>query len=287
MKCITGVRNLELAFRGRWDDLTEYTGERLEQTPAKEVHSIARALAVLESLTKSDHDLGVSEIAKLTGLPVGTSHRILATLAYHGYVRQNDETRRYGPGMRLLGIAASAHERVGRIARSFLTQLMQASQETANLAVLEGNSTLYIEQVPPPRMLRIFTEPGNRAYLHAAGTGKVLLAYQQPNVIRSIVERTGLPRLTRNTITEPSALLEVLEGVRTRGYAIDLEEQEEGVCCLAAPVFTPDGALLAAMSVSGPASRLGRGRLHDLVPHIKRIAAGLSRTINYMEISET
>ncbi|HEX5700456.1 MAG TPA: helix-turn-helix domain-containing protein, partial [Rubrobacter sp.] len=101
--------------------MPDYAGERLDQTPAKEVHSIARALTVLESLTKSDHDLGVSEIAKLTGLPVGTSHRILATLAYHGYVRQNYETRRYGPGMRLLGIAASAHERLGRIARSFLT----------------------------------------------------------------------------------------------------------------------------------------------------------------------
>jgi IclR family transcriptional regulator, acetate operon repressor len=263
--------------------VSDYAGGRLDQTPAKEVHSIARALTVLESLTKSDHDLGVSEIAKLTGLPVGTSHRILATLAYHGYVRQNDETRRYGPGMRLLGIAASAHERLGRTARSFLTQLMQASQETANLAILEGNSTLYIEQVPPPRMLRIFTEPGNRAFLHAAGTGKVLLAYQDQNVIDSIVERTGLPRLTPNTITEPAALLEVLERVRTQGYAIDLEEQEEGVCCLAAPVFTPDGALLAAMSVSGPAGRLGRGRLHDLVPHIKRVASALSRTINSIE----
>ncbi len=267
--------------------MVEYTGERLERTPANEVHSVARALAVLESLTKSDHDLGVSEIAKLTGLPVGTSHRILATLAYHGYVRQNGETRRYGPGMRLLGIAASAHERLGRIARSFLTQLMQVSQETANLAVLEGNSTLYIEQVPPPRMLRIFTEPGNRAFLHAAGTGKVLLAYQQPHVIESMVERTGLPRLTPNTITEPNTLLGVLERVRRQGYAIDLEEQEEGVCCLATPVFSPDGALLAAMSVSGPASRLGRGRLHDLVPHIKRVATALSRKINSIEISET
>jgi IclR family acetate operon transcriptional repressor len=263
----------------------DYAGERLDQTPAKEVHSIARALTVLESLTKSDHDLGVSEIAKLTGLPVGTSHRILATLAYHGYVRQNYETRRYGPGMRLLGIAASAHERLGRIARSFLTQLMQASQETANLAVLEGNSTLYIEQVTPPRMLRIFTEPGNRAFLHAAGTGKVLLAYQDQNVIESIVRRTGLPRLTPNTISEPAALLEVLERVRTQGFAIDLEEQEEGVCCLAAPVFTPDGALLAAISVSGPAGRLGRGRLHNLVPHIKRVASALSRTINSIEAS--
>lgn len=236
--------------------MSDHPDERFTGPPAKEVHSVARALAVLESLTRVDHELGVSEIANVTGLAAGTVHRLLATLVYHGYVRQNAETRRYGPGMKLLSVAATVHERVGGISRPFLTRLMQASQETANMAILESNPTLYIEQVPPPRMLRIFTEPGNRALLHTAGTGKVLLAYQQPNVIESIIERTGLPRVTPNTITDPSVLLAVLERVRRQGYAIDLEEQEEGVCCLATPVFTLDGELLAAMSISGPASRL-------------------------------
>ena len=264
--------------------MSDYSNERFTGPPAKEVHSVARALAILESLTRTDHELGVSEIANFTGLAIGTVHRLLTTLAYHGYVRQNAETRRYGPGMKLLSVATAVHERVGGISRPFLTRLMQASQETANMAVLEGNSTLYIEQVPPPRMLRIFTEPGNRAPLHTAGTGKVLLAYQQPNVIESIIERTGLPRATPNTITDPAVLLEVLERVRRQGYAIDLEEQEEGVCCLATPVFTPDGQLLAAMSISGPASRLSQGRLRELVPQIKSVAAALSRAINSVDL---
>lgn len=253
---------------------------RFAHRPARVVHSVGRALAILESLVRSDHELGVSEIANATGLAVGTVHRLLATLAYHGYVRQNVETRRYGPGMKLLSVAAAAHERIGAVSRPFLTQLMEASRETANMAILEGNSTLYVEQVPPPRMLRIFTEPGNRVPLHTAATGKVLLAYQQPEVIESIIKKIDLPRVTPNTITDPSALLEVLKQVRRQGYAIDSEEQEEGVCCLAAPIFTPDGYILAAMSVSGPASRLSKGRLNELVPHIKSIAAALSRTIN-------
>ena len=252
--------------------------------PAKEVHSVGRALAILESLSRSDYELGVSEIADITGLAMGTVHRLLATLAYHGYVRQNAQNRRYGPGAKLLSVAAAAHERIGAISRPYLTRLMQTSQETANLAILESNSTLYIEQVPPPRMLRIFTEPGNRTPLHTAGTGKVLLAYQKPSVIESIIERTGLAPVTPNSITDPATLLEVLQQIRDQGYAMDVEEQEEGVCCLATPVFTPDGKILAAMSVSGLKDRLSMTRLRGLVPQIKSIAAALSRTINAVEI---
>jgi len=266
--------------------LFDFADERLAEHPAKEVHSVGRALTILEALTRSDKELGVSEIANLTELAVGTVHRLLATLAYHGYVRQDVGSRKYGPGVKLLGVAAAAHERIGAIARPFLTRLMQASQETANMAVLESNSTLYIEQVPPPRMLRIFTEPGNRAPLHTAGTGKMLLAYQPPNVIESIIGQTGLPRVTPNAITDPSTLLEVLEQARNQGYAMDMEEQEEGVCCLAAPVFTPDGQILAATSISGPASRLSQSRLHELVPHIKGVAAALSRAINSIDALE-
>jgi IclR family transcriptional regulator, acetate operon repressor len=261
-----------------------FAGNESGSPPTKEVHSVGRALAILETLTRSDHELGVSEIANITNLAIGTVHRLLATLAYHGYVRQNAQTRRYGLGVKLLSVAAAARERIGAISRPYLTRLMQASQETANMAILESNSTLYIEQVPPPRMLRIFTEPGNRVPLHAAGTGKVLLAYQQPNVIESIIERTGLAPVTPNTITDRTVLLETLRQVRDQGYATDVEEQEEGVCCLAVPVFTPDGRILAAMSISGPASRLSQDRLRALVPHLKRIAVALSRTINSVDI---
>lgn len=263
--------------------MPDTTEERSINRPAKEVHSVGRALAVLEALARSDREMGVSEISAVTGLAVGTVHRLLTTLAYHGYVRQNAASRKYGPGMKLLSVAAVAHEQIGGISRPFLSRLMQISQETANLAILEGNSVLYTEQVPPPRMLRIFTEPGNRVPLHTAGTGKVLLAYQTPQVVETIIDRTGLPGATPNTITDRTALLGILEQVRKQGYAIDLEEQEEGVCCLAAPVFTPDDRILAAMSISGPASRLDQSRLNGLIPHVKNVAAALSRAINSTE----
>lgn len=241
------------------------------------VQSVERALEILEFLSRSGGDLGVSEIGEATNLAVGTVHRLLGTLTAQGYVRQDERTRRYDLGSKSLMMAIAARERVGPMALPFLEELAQVSQETANLAVLEGNSAVYTEQASPPtRMLRTFTEPGNRIPLHSCGTGKVLLAYQSPHLIDFVIARTGLFRQTASTITDPSQLRTELERVRKGGYAVDFEEQEEGVRCLAAPVFGPDGEVFAAMSISGPASRLKSKRMEELVPDIKRISASFS-----------
>ena len=158
---------------------------------------------------------------------------------------------------------------------------MEVSQESSNLASLDKHAVVYIEQVPAPRMVRMFTEPGNHAPLHSTGTGKVLLAYQPPDVMDSVVRQTGLPRFTAHTITDAGDLEDELALVRKQGYAIDSEEMEDGVRCLAAPVFGADGAVLAAISVSGPASRLPEERLRELIPEITRISAALSETLSF------
>ncbi len=241
------------------------------------VQSVERALDILEFLSRSGEELGVSEIGEATGLAAGTVHRLLGTLTAQGYVRRDERTRRYDLGLKSLMMAIAARERIGPLALPFLEELMQVSQETANLAILEGNSAVYIEQASPPtRMLRIFTEPGNRIPLHSCGTGKVLLAYQSPRLVDFVIARTDLPRQTVSTITDPSQLRTELEKIRKDGYAVDFEEQEEGVRCLATPVFGPNGEVFAAMSISGPASRLNKGRMDELVPDIKRISAAFS-----------
>jgi IclR family acetate operon transcriptional repressor len=244
------------------------------------VQSVERAFDILEFLSRSDEELGISEIGAATGLAAGTVHRLLGTLAVRGYVHKNARTRRYGVGLRSLTMAITARERIGPLAVPFLEELMRVSQETANLAILEGNSTMYIEQVSPPsRMLRIFTEPGNRVPAHSSGTGKVLLAYQPPRLVEFIVGRAGLTRYTSSTITDLAQLRSELRRVRHQGYAMDFGEQEDGVRCLAAPVFGPDGEIFAAMSISGPAGRLESRRVEELVPHLKRISGGLSEAL--------
>lgn len=245
------------------------------------VQSVGRTLDILEFLGSSEQEFGVSEIGAATGLSAGTAHRLLGTLVSRGYVRRNQRTRRYGLGLRALTMAITARERIGPLALPFLEELVEASQETANLAVIEDGSTLYIEQAfPVKRTLRMFTDPGNRVPLHATGTGKVLLAYQPPRLIEFILGRSRLSRRTASTITDLPQLRAELQRIRKDGYAADYEEQEEGVRCLAAPVFGPDGNIFAAMSVSGPTSRLDQSRMEALVPHLKTIAAALSEALD-------
>jgi IclR family acetate operon transcriptional repressor len=244
------------------------------------IQSVRRALDILELLGQSEDAVGVSEIVAATGLAAGTVHRLLATLTSRGYIQRNTRTRRYCLGVKAFGLATATRERLASLALPFLTELMRVGQETANLAILERNSTLYIEQVPAPRMLRSFTEPGNRVPLHSSGTGKVLLAYQPARSVDFIIERIDLLRCTPTTITDASQLREELRSVRRQGYAVDYGEQEEGVRCLAAPVFGPDGEIFAALSLSGPAIRLEEKRMGTLIPHLKRIASALSETFD-------
>ena len=254
-------------------------GTAANRSSRGEVQSLARALDILELLGRSESELGVTEIGPAVGLPNGTAHRLLATLTRRGYARQVGESRKYTLGPKALVLASSAREHLGSLARPYLEELMEISQESSNLATLDRNAVVYIEQVPAPRMVRMFTEPGNRVPPHATGTGKVLLAYHPEEVVESVIQQTGLVRFTAHTVTDPRRLRRELAAIREQGYAIDSEEMEEGVRCLAAPVFGPDGKILAAMSVSGPAGRLSEARLEELIPHIKRIADEFSRDL--------
>lgn len=243
------------------------------------VQSLERALDILEVLGRSEGELGVSEIGLSVGLANGTVHRLLSTLTRRGYARQVADSRKYTLGPRAITLASSSRERLGPLARPFLKELMEVSRESANLAALDRNSVVYIEQVPAPRMVRMFTEPGNRVPPHASGTGKVLLAFQPPESVKAVLGRSGLARFTPRTVTDMDTLLEELERIREQGYATDYEELEEGVRCVAAPVSGAEGRVVAAISISGPTGRLGPERLQEIVPEIKRIAADLSRSL--------
>ena len=127
------------------------------------------------------------------------------------------------------------------------------------LAVLEDGYVVYVAQASGERMVRMFTEVGNRVHPHSTAVGKVLLAHQPREVVESILGRLGMPAATPNTITDIERFMNELDRVREQGYAVDLEEQEEGVSCIAVPVAPVDG-WVAAMSVSGPSGRLGEER---------------------------
>ncbi len=221
------------------------------------VQSVERALALLELLARAGGRAGLSELAERSGLPLGTVHRLLATLAAAGYVRQ-DGDRRYALGTALMPLGDAATRLLGGWAQPFLVRLVEASGETANLAVLDDDRVLYLAQAPGRHRMRMFTEVGRRVTPHTTAVGKVLMAWQDEAQVRRVLSRLGMSARTARSITTVPAFLDELQEVRERGWAVDDEEEEEGVRCLAVPIG-PGRQAVAAVSVSGPASRLAHG----------------------------
>jgi IclR family acetate operon transcriptional repressor len=236
---------------------------------AEAVRSLERAFELLEHLADAGGELALSELTEVSGLPMPTIYRLMRTLVNRGYVRQ-EPSKRYALGPRLIRLGEGAGRLLGSWARPALTRLVDEVGETANMAVLEGDEAVYVAQVPSRHSMRMFTEVGRRVRPHCTGVGKALLAQLSEPRVREILERTGMEAQTRNTLTDPEALLAELERIRERGYAVDDEEQEIGVRCVAVPL--PGAPALTALSVSGPSARMTGETVQDVVPVMREIA---------------
>lgn len=257
-------------------DVAARSGEERPKTGG--VQSLERVFELLELMADAGGEMGLSQLAAGSGLPIPTIHRLIRTLADLGYVRQKAATRRYILGPRLIRLGESAKGMLGTWAKPFLSELVELSGETANLAVLDGSQAVYVAQVPTTRhSLRMFTEVGRHVPLHCSGVGKMLLAQLPTADARDIVDRTGLPAQTPATITKPVQLMRELDQIRQRGYALDDGEQEIGVKCVA--VAVPASPLLAAISVSAPEARLPDSVRTALVPQLQRVAEEFGRSL--------
>lgn len=235
------------------------------------MQSVERAFAILEELAAADHELPLAELSARSGLAVPTTHRLLATLRELGYVRQNEQ-RAYALGAALIGLGERATPRLAELARPALIRLEEAAQETANLAVLDGDLVTYIGQIPSRHRMRMFTEVGRRVLPHASGVGKAMLAALPESRVRAIITRTGLPQYTPTTLTTEAGLLSDLRETRRRGFAIDDGEQEVGVRCIA--VAVPGTS--AAVSISGPTVRMTDAIVATAVEELSRAAQDLA-----------
>jgi len=237
------------------------------------VRSVVRAFDVLEVLARAEQELQVAEIAATTGLASPTAHRLLKTLCALGYVYQA-ETRGYRLGSGLIYLGKRAAPQLATIAQGILTELEDFSEETANLAVLDGDLITYIAQTPSRHHMRMFTEVGRRVLPHAAGVGKATLSTLPDEQVLEIIRRTGLPAYTASTLTSEQALLADLHETRRRGFAIDDGEQEVGVRCIAVPI--PGSLPPAAVSISGPAARITDQKSPELIDSLQQAAKRLS-----------
>lgn len=245
--------------------------------PSGGVQSLERAFELLEMMADAGTSLGLSELSSMSGLPLPTIHRLMRTLVAQGYVRQ-EPSRRYTLGPRLIHLGEVSGRLFGTWLRPHLVHLVGLTNETANLAMLDGDDVVFIAQASSlQHQMQMFSEPGRRVLAHCTAVGKALLAELDPDDARAILARTGMPRITSATITDPELLLAHLGVIRRQGYAVDEGEQEIGVRCFA--VALRDAPSLQAISVSGPVARMTDEVAGRIVSSLFEVAGEISERI--------
>lgn len=253
------------------------------------VQSVERAFAILELLGNADYHLGISDVAEKTDLPLATAHRLISTMMNLGYVEQNPETNKYTLGVRVLQLrgAVIAHLNLGVQAMPIMKNLMKQVNETVHLAVLNEGEIVYIERVEGLQTQGMYTRIGKRAGAYCTALGKAMLAFTpEERWFKDVVERRGLKRLSPTTITTVDALRAELDATRERGYAIDNGETGEAVRCVSAPIRDYTGAVVAALSISGPQTRVPIDRVPELSAAVKRASTAISHKLGYYEPGE-
>jgi DNA-binding IclR family transcriptional regulator len=240
--------------------------------PARSV--LGRALAVLETFSNERPEQTLGAIAQETGLPSATAYRLVNELVGWGALERVGRGR-YRIGLRLwqLGSLAPEPRTLRDVALAFLHDLLEVTHEVVHLVVRDGDRALYLERLMARPEVHVRSRVARRLPLHATGPGKVLLAHAPDDVVAQVLAGP-LPRLARNTITDPDALLDALAVIRTSGYCISREEMTDGAASVAVPVRGPNGDVVAAISVVVPADR---SDLAALVPAVRVAAAGISR----------
>ena len=248
----------------------------------EQLSTVVKTLNVLEAFSFAEPVLGVSELARKLGMGKSTVHRALSTLLEHGYVTKTPDDR-YRLGLKLheMGQLVVSGLRLREVAHGPLERLRVECRETVHLAVLDGADVVFVDQLESAGLARMFNRVGRRVPAHATSSGKCLLAFNE-TAVEAVLQR-GLRRLAPRTITTKALFTEALDRVRTMGYAVSVEESEPAVASVGAPVFGRDGACIAAVSMAGPALRLGDEQLMRATRQVRRCAREISEAMGYRQ----
>ncbi|XEQ91325.1 HTH-type transcriptional regulator XynR [Sporomusa carbonis] len=214
-----------------------------------------------------------------------TVHGLIATLEKCGYMRQDPRSGKYSLGIRLfeMGQAYVSNLDLREIALLYLRELSIHYQETTHLAVLSGEEVVYIDKVDGPRSIGIRSQVGGRNPAYCTGVGKVLLSGLDERQIDSMYAGKTLKKYTENTVGDLAGLIHQIRQVREQGYAYDMEEFELDLRCIAAPVRDSEGAVIAAISLSGPSNRLLDTKMDDIAINLVKTALQISRRLGYKD----
>ncbi len=254
------------------------------QDRGESASSIGRVFAILAAVGDSGQT-GISELSQRLGMSKTTVHRVMQTLKALGYVTQEVETERYRLTIRLFELGAKALESVDlvREADVEMRRIAQATREAIHLGAFDEDSIIYIHKIDADYGLRMQSRIGRRNPLHSTAIGKVLLAWMDPADAHEVLSHVEFRKSTSKTLSSAEAVLSILPHVREQGYGEDNEEQEEGLRCLAVPVFDRFGRVIAGLSISFPTMRCGADTKSHYVALLQRSGLAISTRLGYRD----
>jgi len=257
--------------------------------PNNLVQTIERVSSILDILAQRAQGISIRELSSAIGLPKGTTHRLLSSLSFFGYVRQDQRTRNYFLGLKFveLGHIILGQLDLRKVAEPFLRDLADRTKETIHLVILDRNEIVYIDKVETdqnPSGLKMASRIGLRNPAYSSAVGKMILAHFSEEELQNFFKEKTLMRRTENTLTDPILLREHLKTVRRQGYAVDDEENEKGIRCVAAPIYNEIGKAVAAISITAPAFRVTKKTIQEtLKREVMETASKISERLGFRE----
>ncbi|KJS17543.1 MAG: hypothetical protein VR69_04165 [Peptococcaceae bacterium BRH_c4b] len=252
-----------------------------EHPPENPVHSVERALIILEALARQPQGFGCTELGQILKLHKSTVHRIVSTLQAYGFAEKDPHTERYKLGNKIiyLGLKTLNNLDFRKVATPFMQELVEISRETVQLAVLDRGEVLFVERDHSPEVVTVNLDW--RGEIHCTAEGKVLLATLPEQGIKELLGNQEMKKYTANTITNIDQMIAHLNKINKQGFAVNAEEMAEGVRSIAAPVYNHSGSVIAALSITGPSSRLSLERIYRLVNVLKEACMSISAQLGY------
>jgi DNA-binding IclR family transcriptional regulator len=244
---------------------------------------LAHLCEILDCFSVEKPEIGVREIARMTGLTTSTVGRLMTAMKERGILNQNTATRGYSLGIRLLtwtGVYLTSLD-IRTIAQPIMSELQQITQETISLYLRDGHDRVCVERLESPQTVRIVARLGRRLPLYAGSAGKAILAYLPENVISDVIEASSLTPFTARTITSPDDLRGELEKVRQKGYAVSHGEWIQDASGVAAPIYGPNHEVIGALTISGPSQRFTRETIEKYAREIVASAQDISRQMGF------
>lgn len=246
------------------------------------IKSLQKSLILLKEIMNSTGELGINELERIAGYNQSTIHHSLKTLMLEGFISQNKRSKKYSIGPELFNIWVKQNKLDNYFYRAYpiLEDMVREVGETTSLFIRREHESICVIGKESTQTLRAFLTIGRRIPLHCTATGKVFLAYMDREGVNEVIQKTELKKYMPNTITKTDILVKELNQIKSQGYSLEIEEFEDMINAIGAPVFNERGEIISVVTVIAPMTRLTREKMISIHPILQEKARQISEALS-------